>query len=80
MTTPTVEERLATLENEYGNLATKADVEKLRADLIVAMADLETRLTGAITQRIDRLFLAVIGVGGAVLAVALAALLGIALT
>ena len=75
MTTPSIEERVARLEGGYEHLATKADVETLRAELVSAMAAQESRLT----QRIDRLFWAVIGVGGGLLAVAVAALLRLAL-
>ncbi len=65
------EERLARLEAGYEHLATKADIAELRAefksDLTAAQADTN--------RRIDRLFWAVIGIGGGLLAAATAALI-----
>ena len=61
------EERIARLESGYEHLATKGD-----------LAQLETRLLSATTQRIDRVFWAVLGIGGALLATAVAALVRIA--
>ena len=70
------EERIARLEGGYEHLATKADVESLRggfkADLAANQADTN--------RRIDRLFWAVIGIGGGILAAAAAALIRDALT
>ena len=70
MTTP-IEERVARLEGGYEHLATKADMESLRADfksdLGAAQAD--------INRRIDRLFWTVLGIGGGLLGVAVAALI-----
>lgn len=65
------EERIARLEAGYEHLATKADVESLRADF---KADLATAQTDT-NRRIDRLFWAVIGIGGGLLAAAAAALI-----
>ncbi len=65
------EERIARLEGGYEHLATKADVENLRAELKsdISAAQADTN------RRIDRLFWAVIGIGGGLLAVAAAALI-----
>ena len=74
------EERIARLEGGYEHLATKADVESLRADL---KAEFKADLASAqaeTTRRIDRLFWAVIGIGGGLLAVAAAALIRDTLT
>ena len=76
------EERIARLEGAYEHLATKADVESLRADfkadLAAARADFKTDLAAGqadTNRRIDRLFWAVIGIGGGLLAAATAALI-----
>ena len=76
------EERIARLEGGYEHLATKADVESLRADfkadLAGARAEFKSDLaTGQAdtNRRIDRLFWAVIGIGGGLLAIAAAALI-----
>ena len=65
------EERIVRLEAGYEHLATKADLENLRgdfkADIAAAQADT--------TRRIDRLFWALIGIGGGLLAAAAAALI-----
>ena len=65
------EERIARLEAGYEHLATKADVENLRGDFKtdIGAAQAET------TRRIDRLFWAIVGIGGGLLAVAAAALI-----
>ena len=65
------EERIARLEAGYEHLATKADVENLRADFKsdIAAAQADTN------RRIDRLFWAAIGIGGGLLAAAAAALI-----
>ncbi len=65
------EERIARLEAGYEHLATKADVENLRSDFKtdIRAAQAET------TRRIDRLFWAIVGIGGGLLAVAAAALI-----
>lgn len=65
------EERIARLEGGYEHLATKADVENLRADF---KADLAASQADT-NRRIDRLFWAVIGIGGGLLAIATAALI-----
>ena len=70
------EERIARLEGGYEHLATKADVESLRGDF---KADLATNQADT-NRRIDRLFWAVIGIGGGILAAAAAALIRDALT
>ncbi len=76
------EERIARLEAGYEHLATKADVENLRADLKVGLSAVRTefkddlaRVQADTNRRIDRLFWAVIGIGGGLLAAAAAALL-----
>ena len=76
------EERIARLEAGYEHLATKADVESLRADfkadLAAARTEFKTDLaTGQAdtNRRIDRLFWAVIGIGGGLLAAAAVALI-----
>ncbi len=65
------EERIARMEAGYEHLATKADLADMRAhfksDLAAAQVDTN--------RRIDRLFWAVIGIGGGLLAAAAAALL-----
>jgi hypothetical protein len=75
------EERIARLEGGYEHLATKADVENLRgdfkADLSAVRTDFKADLAAAqadTNRRIDRLFWAVIGIGGGLLAAAAAAL------
>ena len=67
------EERIARLEAGYEHLATKADIAEIhgematKSDLASAQADT--------TRRIDRLFWAIMGIGGGLLAVAAAALI-----
>ena len=91
LTTP-IEERVARLEGGYEHLATKADVESLRADfkadigaaradfkadIGAVRADFKADLVAVqtdINRRIDRLFWAVLGIGGGLLAAAVAAL------
>ena len=65
------EERLARLEAGYEHLATKADVESLRGDFKAYLAANQVDTN----RRIDRLFWAVIGIGGGLLAAAAAALI-----
>ena len=72
------EERIARLEAGYEHLATKADVESLRADFKSDLAAAQTEWRADISEtnrRIDRLFWAVIGIGGGLLAIAAAALI-----
>lgn len=73
----TTEERLAHLEGAYAHLATKADVEGLRADfrteLQAGLSAINQRID-QVNQRIDRAFWVVVGIGGALLATAIAAL------
>ena len=80
--TPSNEERIARLEAGFEHLATKADVENLRGDLNSGLSsvrsDFKSDLASAqadTNRRIDRLFWAVIGIGGGLLAVAAAALI-----
>ena len=80
----TTEERPSRLEAGYEHLATKAGVEGLRAGLETLRADFHSilrevqaennRRFDQINQRIDRLFWAIITIGGGLLAVAVAAL------
>ena len=74
MTTP-IEERVARLEGGYEHLATKADVESLRADFKTNLSATQADING----RIDRLFWVVLGIGGGLLATAVAALIRSAL-
>ena len=72
------EERIARLEAGYEHLATKADVESLRADFKSDLAEAQSGWRADLAEtnrRIDRLFWAVIGIGGGLLAVATAALI-----
>ena len=83
------EERIARLEAGYEHLATKADLAEVRSDLKSDVAGVRTDLAdnradfksdiaaaqADTTRRIDRLFWAVIGIGGGLLAVAAAALI-----
>ena len=76
------EERIARLEGGYEHLATKADVESLRADFKADLAAVKTEFKDDLAsgqvdtnRRIDRLFWAVMGIGGGLLAVAAAALI-----
>ena len=64
------EEGIAWLEAGYEHLATKADLENLRADFKSDLAASQADTN----RRIDRLFWAVIGIGGGLLAAAVAAL------
>ena len=77
------EERIARLEGGYEHLATKADVADVRAEVADTRADLKSDIATSQTdtnRRIDRLFWAVIGIGGGLLAAAAAALIRDALT
>ena len=76
------EERIARLEGGYEHLATKADVENLRADFKAGLSSVRTEFKDDLAaaqldtnRRIDRLFWAVIGIGGGLLAAAAAALI-----
>ena len=79
------EERIARLEAGYEHLATKADVAKVRAELADTQTNSKANPSAVRTdskpnqadtnRRIDRLFWAVIGIGGGLLAVAAAALI-----
>ena len=76
------EERIARLEAGYEHLAMKADVESLRgvfeSDLAAVRTDFKADIATAqadTNRRIDRLFWAVIGIGGGLLAAAAAALI-----
>ena len=82
MTTPSIEERVARLEEGYEHLATKADLAELEARMLTVLSATEGRFHSALAtshtelnRRIDRLFWAIIGIGGGLLAVAVAALL-----
>jgi hypothetical protein len=76
------EERIARREGGYEHLATKADVESLRADFKADLATVKTEFKDDLAsgqvdtnRRIDRLFRAVTGIGGGLLAAAAAALI-----
>ena len=72
------EERIARLEGGYEHLATKADIADVRAEVADTRADLKSDIATSQTdtnRRIDRLFWAVIGIGGGLLAAAAAALI-----
>ena len=72
------EERIARLEGGYEHLATKADISDVRAELADTRAELKSDIAAAqldTNRRIDRLFWAVIGIGGGLLAAAAAALI-----
>ena len=64
------EERIARLEIGYEHLATKEDLAQLETRLLSAT----TIRIDRVSQRIDRVFWAVLGIGGALLATAVAAL------
>ena len=75
------EERITRLKVVYERLATKADVENLRGDLNSGLSsvrrDIKCAISSAyadINRRVDRVFWAIIGIGGGLLAVAAAAL------
>lgn len=72
------EERIARLEAGYEHLATKADVADVRVEVADTRADLKSDISTAqsdTSRRIDRLFWAIMGIGGGLLAVAAAALI-----
>ena len=72
------EERIARLEGGYEHLATKADVADVRSEVADTRADLKSDIATSQTDTnrwIDRLFWAVIGIGGGLLAAAAAALI-----
>ncbi len=83
------EERIARLESGYEHLATKADIAEVRADIAEVRAEFKTDIAEVrldfksdiaaaqrdTNRRIDRLFWAVIGIGGGLLAAAIAALI-----
>ena len=78
MVTASNEERLARLEAGYEHLATKSDLAEMEARLLAAMmtgqSDYNRRIDDC-NGRIDRVFWAVLGVGGGLLAAAAAALI-----
>ena len=67
------EERIARIEAGYEHLATKADIAEIRGEMATKsdLADAQADTN----RRIDRLFWAIIGIGGGILAVAVAALI-----
>ena len=67
------EERIARLEAGYEHLATKADIAEIRGEM-ATKSDLASAQSDT-TRRIDRLFWAIMGIGGGLLAVAAAALI-----
>ena len=76
------EERIARLEGGYEHLATKADVENLRADFKAGLSAVRSDFKDDLAsnqadtnRRIDRLSWAVNGIGGGLLAAAAAALI-----
>ena len=72
------EERIARLEGGYEHLATKADVADVRSEVADTRADLKSDIATSqsdTNRRIDRLFWALIGIGGGLLAAAAAALI-----
>ena len=72
------EERIARLEGGYEHLATKADVAEVRSEVADTRADLKSDIATSqsdTNRRIDRLFWALIGIGGGLLAAAAAALI-----
>ncbi len=72
------EERIARPEAGYEHLATKADISDVRVELAGTRAELKSDIAAAqadTNRRIDRLFWAVIGIGGGLLAAATAALI-----
>jgi len=82
MTTPNIEERVSRLEGGYAHLATKADLAELETRMLTVLSATEGRFHSSLAstqadtnRRIDRVFWAVIGIGGGLLAVAVAALL-----
>ncbi len=89
MATATVEERLARLEAGYEHLATTSDLAEMEARLLAAILNgqsetnqriesVNQRIDGfsiASNTRVDWVFWAVFGVGGGLLAAAVAALI-----
>ena len=78
MVTTSNEERIARLESGYEHLATKSDLAEMEARLLAAMMNGQTENNRRIDDcngRIDRVFWAVLGVGGGLLAAAVAALI-----
>jgi len=67
------EERRARREGGYEQLATKADIAEFRGEM-ATKSDLAANQADT-NRRIDRLFWAVIGIGGGLLAAAAAALI-----
>ena len=67
------EERIARLEAGYEHLATKADIAEIRGEM-ATKSDLAASQADT-NRRIDRLFWAVTGIGGGLLAAAGAALI-----
>ena len=72
------EERIARLEAGHEHLATKADISDVRVEVADTRADLKSDISTAQSDTnrwIDRLFWAVIGIGGGLLAAAATALI-----
>ena len=67
------EERIARLEGGYEHLATKSDIAEIRGEM-ATKSDLASAQANT-NSRIDRLFWAMIGIGGGLLAAAAAALI-----
>ncbi len=67
------EERIARLEAGHEHLATKADIAEIRGEM-ATKSDLAAGQADT-NRRIDRLFWAMIGIGGGLLAAAAAALI-----
>ena len=67
------EERIARLEGGYEHLATKSDIAEIRGEM-ATKSDLASNQADT-NRRIDRLFWALIGIGGGLLAAAAAALI-----
>ena len=77
MVTASNEEQVARLESGYEHLATKSDLAEMEARLLAAMMNGQSETNRRMDDcngRIDRVFWAVLGVGGGLLAAAVAAL------
>lgn len=84
MVTASNEERLARLETGYEHLATKQDLVEMESRILSALlegqANTNQRIDGlsvASNTRVDRVFWAVIGVGGGLLATAVASIVAL---
>ncbi len=89
MVTASNEERIARLEAAYEHMATKQDLAEMESRILTALLNGQSetnrriddtnqridRTSEASNARIDRVFWAVLGVGGALLAAVVAALL-----